>query len=87
MKPDTPPMTNTIRKPAKNRKAVVKTGRPLQIVASQANSETALGMAMMMETALKNDSAMVGRPVANIWCSQTPKPSTMVSTVASATAA
>ena len=78
MKPDTPPITNTTTKPAKNRKAVVKTGRPVQIVASQANTATALGMAMMIDAALKNDSARGGRPVANMWCSQTPKPSTIV---------
>ena len=39
MKPDTPPMTNTMMKPAKNRKAVLKTGRPVQIVASQAKND------------------------------------------------
>ena len=61
-------------------------GRPVQIVASHAKAETALGMTMMIETALKKASAMFGRPVANMWCNQTPKPSTIVSTVASATA-
>ena len=38
------------------------------------------------ETAEKKASATFGSPVANMWCSQTPKPSTIVSTVASATA-
>ena len=63
----------------------MNTGRPVQIVAIQANTATALGMAMTMLAALKNDSDSGGRPVANMWCTQTPKPSTMVATVASAT--
>ena len=64
---------------------MVSTGRPVQIVAIQANTATALGMAMTKEAPLKNDSAMIGQPVANMWCSQTPKPSTIVETVARAT--
>ncbi len=71
---------------AKNRKDVVKTGRPVQMVASQAKTPTALGTVMMMLAALKKESEILGRPVANMWCTQTPKPSTMVATVASATA-
>ena len=85
MKPDTPPMTNSTIMLAKNRKAVVNTGRPVQIVAIQANTATALGMVMMSEAPLKNDSARLGRPVANMWWTQTPKPSAMVATVDSAT--
>ena len=58
MKPDTPPITNsTITKPAKNRNGVVRPGRPVQIVAIQANTATALGIAMTKLAALKNDSA------------------------------
>ena len=55
-------MTNSTIMPAKNRKAVVKTGRPVQIVAIQANTATALGMAMMIEAPLKNDSASARQP-------------------------
>ncbi len=40
---------------------------------------------MMIEAPLKNDSARAGRPVANMWCTHTPKPSAIVATVASAT--
>ena len=85
MKPETPPITNSAIMPAKKRNAVVKTGRPVQIVAIQAKTATALGMAMMIDTPLKKDSARSDRPVANMWCSQTPKPSTIVATVDSAT--
>ena len=86
MKPETPPMTNSTMKPAKNRNGVRNTGRPVAMVASQANTATALGMAMTIEAALKKESASVGRPVANMWCSHTPKPRIMVGTVESATA-
>ena len=87
MKPETPPMTNSTIMLAKNRKAVVMTGRPSQIVAIQANTATALGTVMMIEAPLKKESARLGRPVANMWCTQTPKPSIMVATVDSATGA
>ena len=39
----------------------------------------------MMEAALKKESETPGKPVANMWCTHTPKPSTMVATVANAT--
>jgi hypothetical protein len=51
---------------AKNRKAVVMTGRPSQIVAIQANTATALGTEMMIDAPLKNDIARLGSPVANM---------------------
>src|SRR6185437_15048862 len=86
MKPETPPMTNSSTKLEKYRKAVVNTGRPVQMVAIHANTATALGITITMLEALKYDSDMTGRPVANMWCAHTPKPSTMVVTVASATA-
>lgn len=79
-------MTKTMMKPAQNRKDVFKTGRPVQIVAIQAKNDTALGMTIRIDTAPKKDSAIVESPVANMWCTQTPKPSTMVRTVARATA-
>ena len=40
---------------------------------------------MAMLAALKNESASIGSPVANMWCTHTPKPMTPVSTVASTT--
>src|SRR6476469_1672726 len=86
MNPDSPPMTNSTTKPAKNRNGVRNTGRPVQIVPSQANTATALGTTIAKLAALKNDSDTDGSTVANMWCTQTPKPSTIVVTVASATA-
>ena len=85
MKPETPPMTNSRIIEAKNRKAVVITGRPSQMVASQANTATAEGNTITIEAPEKKDSPRPGRPVANMWCTQTPKPRIMVATVDSAT--
>ena len=56
MKPETPPMTNSMMKPAKKRNGVLNTGRPVQIVAIQAKTATALGIAMTKLAAQKNDS-------------------------------
>ena len=66
MKPDTPPITNSRIIEAKNRNAVVKTGRPVQIVASQANTATALGTVMTIDAPEKKDRLRPGRPVANM---------------------
>ena len=66
MNPDTPPITKSTIMLAKNRKAVVMTGRPSQIVAIQANTATALGTEMMIDAPLKNDIARLGSPVANM---------------------
>jgi len=44
----------------------VNWGRPVQIVAIQANTATALGTAMIMLAAPKNDNASGDMPVANI---------------------
>src|SRR5690348_5700433 len=78
-------MVNNTMKLAKNMKAVVNTGLPVQIVAIHAKIATALGTVMMMDAALKKDSEIAGSPVANMWCTHTPKPSTIVATVATAT--
>ncbi len=84
MNPDTPPITNSRIIEEKNRNAVVMTGRPSQIVASHANTATAEGTVITIEAPEKNDSPSPGRPVANIWWTQTPKPRIMVATVDSA---
>jgi hypothetical protein len=69
----------------KNMKAVVKTGLPVQIVAIQAKTPTALGTAIIIDAALKKDKETPGSPAANMWWTHTPKPKTIVATVASAT--
>jgi len=87
MKPDTPPITNSTISAAKNLNAVVNTGRPVQIVATHANTDTAEGITITKLAAAKNPIAITGKPVENMWCTQTPKPSTIVRIVASTTAA
>ena len=44
-----------------------------------------LGIAIIMLAAAKNAIEICGRPTANMWCTQTPKPMSAVATVASAT--
>src|SRR5664279_215927 len=85
MKPDTPPITKSRMNPAKNRNGVVNWGLPVQMVAIQAKTATALGTAMTKLAALKKDSDITGRPVANMWCTHTPKPRIIVATVDMAT--
>ena len=63
----------------------MNTGRPVQIVAIQAKTETALRNGDDEARRGEEDSASTGRPVANMWCTQTPKPTTIVATVAIAT--
>src|SRR5678815_4581906 len=83
--PDTPPMTNRMINPAANSIGVLNTGRPCHMVAIHEKTAMALGIVITMLAALKNELAVAGRPVANIWWTQTPKPSIPVLTVASAT--
>ncbi len=64
---------------------MVNTGRPVQIVAVQAKTATALGRVMMIEAPEKKPRARLGRPTANMWCTQTPNPRAIVPTVAMAT--
>src|SRR5579862_5656662 len=85
MKPETPPITNMRIIEEKYRNAVVITGRPSQRVASQANTATADGKTMAIDAPEKKDSPRPGRPVANMWWTHTPNPSTMVATVERAT--
>jgi len=66
MNPETPPITNNTIMLAKNRKAVVTTGRPSQIVAIQANTATALGTEMMIDAPLKNDIGALGTLTKNL---------------------
>src|SRR3569832_2431635 len=74
MNPDTPPMTNSRMVEEKNKKAVVMTGLPSQIVASQANTATAEGNTIAIEAPEKNDRPSPGRPVAGGGGARAPGP-------------
>ena len=83
--PFSPPITNSGEKAEREQHRRVITGRPCQIVAIQANTCTVLKIEIVMLAALKKLIAIWVMPVANMWCTHTPKPTTPVSTVASAT--
>ena len=83
--PLTPPITKRMMKPTMKRNGTLKTGRPYQIVASHATIDTPLGIVTVMLAPLKNDMANCGSPVANMWWTHTPEPTTPVATVANAT--
>ena len=52
---------------------VVNWTRPFHMVAIHAKNWTPLGKTMIRLTAEKNDMAWTGMPVANMWCTHTPK--------------
>jgi hypothetical protein len=63
----------------------VGTGRPFQIVATQAKTWIVVNTEIVILPAEKKLIAMSDIPTVNMWCSQTPKPTTPVSTVEIAT--
>ena len=54
-------------------------------VSVQAKIWIVLGITTIIEAAAKKASAVVARPVANMWCAQTPKPMNATSSSAIAT--
>ena len=74
MTPVSPPSTNRAMKPSANSSGARTTMRPLRSVASQQNTWMPLGMAIIMLAAVKKLSPSCGRPVANMWCTHSPKP-------------
>ena len=79
-----PPSRKISRKPIANSIAVEKCTTPFHMVAIHAKNWTPLGNVMMRLAAEKNDNARAGMPVANMWCTHTPK--LMNATVTSAVA-
>ena len=56
----------------------MKRGRPFQSAAIQQKICTAVGMTMMRLAAVKKLRPIWGRPVANMWCTHTLKPTNPV---------
>ena len=52
----------------------MKTSLPVQSVAIQQKIWTPLGIAIIMLAAVKKLLPSSGRPVANMWCTHSPKP-------------
>ena len=71
--PERPPIGNIIRKPTAKSSGVFVTMLPPQSVAVQLKTFTAVGMAISVVEEAKKASATSGRPVANMWCTQTTK--------------
>ena len=73
MTPVIPPSRKISRKPTVNSIGTVSSTLPFHIVTIHAKNCTPLGMVMRRLTAEKKASANGGSPVANMWCTHTPK--------------
>ena len=71
--PVMPPSRKISKKPTMNSIGVCSTTRPFHIVTIHAKNCTPLGIVISRLTAEKNARASDGRPVANMWCTHTPK--------------
>ncbi len=69
--PDSPPITNTERKPTANSIGVSKWRLPRHMVASQLKIFTPVGTAMIIEEIMKKELSSFGRPTVYMWCAQT----------------
>ena len=70
-----PPTVNRAMSPQAKSSGVLKRSDPPHIVASQLKIFTPVGMAMSMLVPAMITLNSVGRPVANMWCAHTRKPS------------
>ena len=80
-----PPSTKMRRKPSEKSSGVVNRTVPFHSVATSAKTCTPLGTAIRRLTPEKNAIASAGRPVANMWCTHTPKLMNAMATSAVAT--
>jgi len=71
--PVIPPSRNSSRNPIAKSIGVWNSTRPCHIVAIQQKNITPLGIAITRLAAEKYDIASTGTPVANMWCTHTPK--------------
>ena len=71
--PVIPPSRKISRKPSANSIGVVSRTLPFHIVAIHAKNWMPLGIAITRLAAEKNAIASTGSPVANMWCTHTPK--------------
>jgi len=73
MTPLMPPIRKISMKPSAKSMGVSSFTLPRHIVAIHAKNWMPLGMTMTRLAAEKNDIASTGIPVANMWCTHTPK--------------
>ena len=79
-----PPMTKVKRNPRMKSMGTRTTGLPSHRVASQGKTWIPIGMAMAALAAEKKPSDKSGSPVANMWCTQSPKERNPTDSAASA---
>ncbi len=84
--PERPPIVNVTMKPIANSIGVRRWIFPSQRVPSHENTLMPVGMAMMIVVIIIGTRSQAAMPLTNIWCAQTPKPSTAIATVEKARA-
>ena len=84
--PSTPPIRNISTKATANSIAAVYLIDPPHRVASQFSTFTPEGTAIRAVVPMKNSCSASGRPVVNMWCAKTMKPSTPIAAMEKAMA-
>ena len=84
--PESPPIVKSAMNPSAHSIGVSNEMFPRQSVASQLKIFTPVGTAITIDETMKNVSARVGSPTANMWWPQTMNPRNAIATVESATA-
>src|SRR3546814_15438387 len=74
--PVTPPIVKRKMKPIAQTIGVLNDSEPPHIVAIQENIFTPVGTAITIVAAVKYIFTLTDRPVVNMWCAQTTKPTT-----------
>ena len=76
--PESPPITNMLRKPSANNMGVVKWIRPSHIVANHEKILIPVGTAITIEVTIIGTRSQPAMPATNMWCAHTEKPSTRI---------
>ena len=84
--PERPPITNVQRNPIAKSIGVLRWIFPSQRVPSHENTFTPVGMAMIIVVIIIGTRSQGAMPLTNMWCAQTPNPSTAIATVENASA-
>src|SRR5437868_9553262 len=78
--PDKPPIRNTKKNPKTHNIGNLNCRLLCHMVAIQQKNCDAVGNTIISVAAVKKLSPICGKPVANIWCTQTPNPRKLVDT-------
>tara|TARA_B100001741_G_C16272981_1_gene468625 strand:- start:40 stop:297 length:258 start_codon:yes stop_codon:yes gene_type:complete len=80
--PENPPIVNNATKAIENNIGVSKLIEPLNMVATQLNTFTPVGIAINIVEYIKNNCPASGIPTVNIWCAQTTKDKMAIEAIA-----